>query len=249
MNRIKIINIIFKQTNFKNYLEIGCRTGGSFLPINAHNKIAVDPEFKIPFQLKVKWILKNPFNLLNKYFSVDSDMFFSQEKKYLKKIGNIDVVLVDGLHTFKTSLNDVLNSLQYLNKDGIIIMHDCFPKHELAALPLNIYGSIDAMKKIEGWGGDWNGDVWKTIVYLRRMLSAYLEICVLDSDHGLGIIRPKINFDKKQLLIDETVFLEIDKLSYKDLVKDTKSMINLRNSDYVFNIIEEIVSQNLLKNE
>lgn len=247
MNRVELIKQIFDKTNFKTYLEIGCRTGTSFLPINAKNKIAVDPVFKIPIQLKFKWVLKNPFNLLNKYFAVASDLFFSQEKKYLKELGEIDVVLIDGLHTFQTSLNDVLNSLQHLNKDGIIIMHDCYPKHELAALPLKEYGSIEAMKKIEGWRGDWNGDVWKTIVYLKRTLSIYLDVCVLDSDHGLGIIRPKINIDKKQFKIDETIFFEIDKLSYKDLVKNTKAMLDLKNPDYAFNIIEEIVLRNSLK--
>ncbi len=244
MNRIELIQKIFQKTNFKNYLEIGCRTGTSFLPIKAKHKTAIDPIFKIPFIQKVKWTLKYPINLNNRYFEVESDIFFTNEKKYIENLGQFDVVLIDGLHTFQQSLNDAVNSLKYLNKDGIIIMHDCLPPHKLAALPLTEGTSIEEMKKIKGWTGEWNGDVWKTIVYLRRTLGDLLDICVIDADYGLGIIIPKVNVDTLDYKIDRKEFLEIDKLTYEDLNQNVDLMLNLKKPDYSFTIINEIASRN-----
>ena len=48
MNRIELIQEVFKNTNFENYLEIGCHKGLSFLPVKAKYKFGVDPSFKIP---------------------------------------------------------------------------------------------------------------------------------------------------------------------------------------------------------
>jgi hypothetical protein len=75
MDRIKFIKEIFKKTSFKNYLEIGCSTGGSFLPVKAMNKIAVDPYFNVPLRRKVKWLILVPENFNNRYFEEESDTF------------------------------------------------------------------------------------------------------------------------------------------------------------------------------
>jgi len=250
MNRIWLIQEIFRKTNFKNYLEIGCRTGSSFLPINARHKTAVDPVFRVPILFKIKYVIKIPNNLNNKYFEEESDIFFLRREKYLEKIGGFDVVLVDGLHTFQNSLNDVINSLKYLNDNGIIIMHDCFPPHRLASLPLEHYGSLDEMKKIEGWTSEWNGDVWKTIVYLRRNFNELLNICVIDTDYGLGIIRPKGSdkkIDIKNLLIDEKSYNEIKNLTYEELMQNTVVMLNLKKREYAYTLIDEITKHNINK--
>ena len=152
MNRLKLIQEIFQKTSFKNYLEIGCYKGKTFFPVKASNKIAVDPFFHILFLKEaIKWIIKEPINLKNKYFKEESEFFFLKRKRYLMKIEKLDVVFVDGLHTFKDSLKDVLNSLVYLNNKGVIIMHDCFPPNKAAALATKNFPTLQEREGIEGW--------------------------------------------------------------------------------------------------
>lgn len=240
MNRIGLIQAIFKKTKFQNYLEIGCSKGLSFLPIKAKNKTAVDPFFQIKIKHKVKWYIKEPTNFNNTFFEEESDTFFLNRKKHLESLGKLDVVLVDGLHTFRAALNDVLNSLKYLNTDGIIIMHDCYPSHKASAAPTKLYPTLEEQKAIEGWTDEWCGDVWKAIVYLRKNFSESLDVSVINIDYGLGIVKPKRKIDVKDLIINEQSFLEIDKLMYEDLIKDPKAILNLKDADYTTTVIKEM---------
>jgi len=244
MNRIELIQEVFKKTNFKNYLEIGCHKGLSFLPIKARYKFAVDPQFQIPTTRKLKWLSRVPYNINNKYFEETSDDFFLKREAQLKKIKQLDVVLIDGLHTYRASLKDVLNSLKYLNKQGMIIMHDCYPPFKAAALPTDNYPSPEEQKGVEGWTGQWCGDVWKTIVYLRKSLPDMVDACVIDTDYGLGYVRLKGKIERNKLIIDEKLFAEIDQLTYDDLAKDPQLMINIKSAEYTETIIEDMANLN-----
>ena len=226
MNRIELIQEIFKRTNFQTYLEIGSQRGVSFLPIYCKYKIAVDPQFLIKKRKKLKWYVKNPNNLRNQYFEETSDSFFQNRKNILVK-RKLDVVLVDGLHTFRASLLDVLNSIKYLNEDGVVIMHDCLPPHPMAALPTDQFPTEEE-QKAKGWTGQWCGDVWKTIVYLRKEYPSFLEAFVLDTDFGLGIVRIKkkgpLHFE-----INEKLFDEINKINFENIMgKELATIIDLR---------------------
>lgn len=238
MNRIELIQQIFDKTNFSSYLEIGCQYGKSFLPMKCKHKMAVDPMFAIPFWRKLKWLIKHPNNIYNKYFEETSDAFFINRKDYLEKSAPIDIVLVDGLHTYEAALKDVLNSLKYLNKQGVIIMHDCFPPHKAAALPTKDFPT-DEEQKVEGWTGDWCGDVWKSIVYLRRNFSDSLEVCVINTDYGLGVVRIKKQIDN-WFPINQKLFDEIDQIDYDEMIAYKETYINLKEADYAYQIIESM---------
>ena len=237
MNRIVLIQKIIEKYRFKTYLEIGSRSGNSFLPIKCKFKIAVDPKFAIPRRKKLKWLYKNPTNIRNKYFEETSDAFFENRKTLFKKIKHFDVVLIDGLHTFKASLNDALNSLNHLNQKGIIVLHDCLPNSNAAATPAVSYEAACAMN-IEGWTGRWNGDVWKTIVYLKKRYADNLDVYVLNTDYGLGIIKSK-NKIPESLKIKEHLFYEINQMSYKDLCLDLEGLIGLKNKEYALELIDK----------
>ncbi|MGJ8666531.1 MAG: class I SAM-dependent methyltransferase [Patiriisocius sp.] len=215
-----------------NYLEIGTYTGISLLPAKAWNKIAIDPKFKISRKRKLKWALKNTTNLTNRFFEKTSDAFFAENKAYLKKRAPFDLMFVDGLHTFRASLQDVLNCLSYLDKDGIVMMHDCFPPNEVAALPANSFQEVKNMK-LEGFTFEWCGDVWKTIYYLKKKYPKTLLVDVVNTDYGLGIVR----FNKKtneKFSIDEVLFKEINCLTYNDL-KSNLDWISLKEILWVEN--------------
>ena len=242
MNRITLIQRIIQEANFKTYLEIGTQSGKSLLPLKCKYKIAVDPDFCIPFEKKLKWLFKNPSNFRNKYFEETSDDFFNKRKSMLQKKYRLDVVLIDGLHTFEASLRDVLNSLEYLNSEGVIIMHDCYPPNIASAKPANSYD--DALKlEIDGWTVEWCGDIWKTIVYLRRKFSDFLDVYVINTDYGLGIIRIKSEINRS-LNIDKELFDEINKMQFEEIMQDYETMTGLKDIDFTENLINEFAAYN-----
>ncbi len=225
MTRIEVLNTIIKKHNVTNYLEIGVNRGKCLFNIKgAQKRFAVDPFFNFNLWKKCRAILMNPDNLKNTYFEVTSDSFFNNNKNLLTD-NRINLAFIDGLHTYGQSLKDTLNTLEYLEEDGIIVLHDCNPLDALAAYPA---ASIDDARKDLGdhkdWKNIWNGDVWKTIVYIQKN-HPELSTFVLDTDHGLGFV-----YKKKREQLPE-VFNEIDSidgLDYSFLKKNRVVLLNLK---------------------
>ena len=138
----------------------------------------------------------------------------------------LDVAFIDGLHTFSQSLQDVQNTLRYLNKNGVIILHDCNPLSETAALPAKSIREIQELNP-PGFNGIWNGDVWKTIAYLRATRKD-LHVFVIDCDSGLGIITKGTPENLLEYSVEE-----VKNLSYSDLASNRHSMINLKDISYL----------------
>ena len=131
-------------------------------------------------------------------FCLTSDNFFKQNKS------TFDIIFIDGLHLCEQVERDILNSLDFLNNKGTIICHDMNP--------------INETHQIRQYnGGTWNGDVWKAWVKLRSKRSD-LNMYVVDTDHGIGVIRKG-----KQDVIKSLP----EKLTYKDLVNNRKQYLNL----------------------
>ena len=238
MKRTTLIQELIRKKKYRNYLEIGCQYGLSFLPIWCRRKIAVDPMFKIPNKRKLKWLLKNPTNISNRYFEETSDAFFEKRKDVLKRLGRLDIVFVDGLHTFEASLKDVLNSFTYLSPDGIIIMHDCMPPHKAASTPAADYDAAASMG-LPDWNGEWCGDTWKTIVYLKKAYGDALDTCVIHTDYGLGVVSMKKKLPGP-FVIQQAIFDEVNKLTYEDLIKDPQGVIGLKDVSYAYQLLKEI---------
>ncbi len=233
MHKTKVIQEIIKAINGQTYLEIGVAEGSTFVKIWARRKYAVDPNLSI--QKKLKRYVYNPTNVFNRYFEVPSNSFFETQQSLLKQYG-LDVVFVDGLHTYSQAFKDVENSLRYLNAGGVIVMHDCSPPYEAAAVPaLSLEHA--ASLNVPGWTGSWNGDVWKSIVYLRATRKD-LRICVLDCDEGLGLITRGQPDDMLGLSLDE-----VESMSYKQLDARRKELLNLKDIEYFGNFLRTIRSE------
>ena len=243
MNRVDFIQSLFQAGGFDTYLEIGTNTGASFLPIRAARKFAVDPRFQIPWKEKARAILRHPGNLRNRYFEQESDQFFATREAFLRSQGTLDVVLVDGLHTFRAALNDVLNSLRFLREDGVIVMHDCLPPHEAAAMPTKSFPTAAEAAAASGWTGEWCGDVWKAVIYLRRACASFLDVSVLDDDYGLGIVRRRPGAPLGDLRVDEALFAEIDRITFAELRSRTHELLDLRSPAYAEEIIRQVAAR------
>jgi hypothetical protein len=200
------------------YLEIGVRSGFVFWQARARAKVGVDPAL---VGRRLNWMstittLKCRLGVRTGsfLFSETSDDFFARRRPTLTRC-NFDCVLVDGLHTADQAYRDVCNALEYLTPGGLIVMHDCNPKTETAALP-----SLAEARGRPDFDGGWNGTVWQAVVRLRTRADVVVE--VIDSDEGLGLVTRGEPRDTLQLSD-----AEIDALTYADLRADRVRLLNL----------------------
>ena len=100
----------------------------------------------------------------------------TRDEFFKDNTGTFDLVFIDGLHEYAQVKKDILNSLKFLNKDGLILVHDCLPE-SMSKQAVPRYRMI------------WNGDVWKAIVDLRQ--NDNIEIYTCEMDQGIGIIQTK----------------------------------------------------------
>jgi len=215
------------------YLEIGVSTGVSFIPIRARIKWGVDPAYILTKRRLLKYAVFSCLGIkIEKLFRMTSDEFFIEKKAMLAANG-ITVCLVDGLHTYQQSLRDVLNTLEYLEPNGVILMHDCNPSTELMALPA---ASIDELirKGIPGWNGAWSGDVWKAVVHLRSLRND-VNAFVLDCDTGLGVV--KKGRPETRLSYSES---EIGDMNFQFLALHRKKLLGLQSEDYLSGFLYEL---------
>lgn len=209
--RIDIINYLINKYNYKTYLEIGVQNGISFraieLPIE--KKVGVDPD------------------LLSKAtIHLTSDEFFKENRK------TFDIIFIDGLHETDQVDKDIRNALNSLNKEGIIVLHDCNPiKEEHQVVP--------RISK------HWNGDVWKSLVKARyikfkditdtnsweksELFIDSVKIRTVDIDEGIGLISAMdFNTIDSNVINAELMISSQDlELTYENLEKNRKHWLNL----------------------
>jgi len=229
MNKAEIIQKILDKKKASTYLEIGVARGENFFPMKVRQKIAVDPNFTFNKIDQIKWTIKKPCNALAKFHGITSDCYFANVRKY----SSFDVVFIDGLHTYQQSLKDFCNSLENLKEDGVIVIHDCDPPHAAAAYPADSYEQA-ALSNSPGWTGEWCGDVWKTICYLRSTRKD-LRVFVLDCDYGLGIITRGAPDNCLELSEQE-----LDNMTYEEFLRDRKKLLNLKPENYLFEFLKDI---------
>jgi len=232
MVRSAVIQNIINKKKAKDYLEIGVFEGDCFRNITAKRKFAVDPAFKIAWELRKdtfwKKLKRKTVNSFENYCQVTSDDFFEKNKNLM-----FDVVFIDGLHTHQQSLKDTLHALDQLKDGGVIILHDCNPVTETQAYPAQ---SIDDARaaKLAGWTGAWSGDVWKTILQLR-VTRDDLSVFVLNCDTGLGIIKKG-----KSKRLELQLFNDIEHLPYQFLEKYREEILNLKPVEYLEEFIQTL---------
>lgn len=192
INRIQLIQKLIDLKNFSSYLEIGTYKNEVFDVVKCKKKIGVDP-----------------FSGGN--IRATSDYFFKKNKD------NFDLIFIDGLHTYKQVKKDILNSINFLNDNGIILIHDCLPKNYYAnATPRCVY--------------NWNGDVWKAFVEMRTKENIDSYCC--NADEGIGIIFKRKNRNK--LVLDTKDF---SRIKYNFFFKYYKKLMNLKKFNEILELL------------
>ena len=140
-----------------------------------------------------------------------SDEYFSKFKD------KFDIIFIDGLHHYEQVKKDIFNSLEILNSNGIILMHDCLPK--------NLGAQAIPRTEIE-----WNGDVWKAFVEVRT--NPELDSYTCYADHGIGII-----FKRKNKTLLNININNFKKLKFNDFYNNYKNYMNIIEYDDLLKII------------
>jgi hypothetical protein len=170
------------------YLEIGVSRGDCYNKIRAGRKIGVDPK---------------RFSSVND--KTEGAMFFESEAPGLFADNHVNVCLVDGLHTFKQSLADVLNCARWMAPNGVMFIHDCYPTSQTRAAKT-------------GSGHAWNGEVWKTMALIKQSQPEW-NACTINTDEGLGIVS---GFATKPQPIVSSEYEKADNFTYEHLVENTE---------------------------
>ncbi len=184
-SRIELIDYLIKKNKYSDYLEIGCDKNQLFSKVHIKSKTGVDP-------------------VSGGNVRKTSDHFFLENKK------KFDIIFIDGSHIYHQVKKDILNSIDCLNDNGIILVHDCMP---------------DSLSKqaVPRYRMQWNGDVWKAIVDLRQ--NKNLNIFTCEIDQGIGIIKK----------IKNTSVLKINKpineLKFEDYFNNYKSYLRVISLD------------------
>jgi len=180
--RWDLIQFLINKYKFQNYLEIGCDKDQSFSKIIIKNKVGVDP-------------------ISGGTIRASSNNFFIKNKN------TFDIIFIDGLHHYNQVLTDINNSLNILNNNGFILVHDCLPR-------------TLAQQAVPRYRGSWQGDVWKAIVELRTKEN--LDIITCKIDFGVAIIKKKKN--QNLLKID---CVDFSKLKFKDYYYNHNKLMNI----------------------
>jgi len=137
-NRTVILNIICKLFTIKNYLEIGVHNGGSMSYVVSENKskncIGIDlfedttgNYIKDSITIKKSFdnISKNNINSTIKLIQGNSTSKGTIDKlKEELKNNKIDLLFIDGDHSYMGVKNDFFNYYSFVNDNGLIILDD-----------------------------------------------------------------------------------------------------------------------------
>jgi hypothetical protein len=89
-------------------------------------------------------------------FCETSDVFFAKRRLDSLLLGHpLGMAFIDGLHTFQQSLKDFINIEAFCGPRSVVLFHDTIPLDEVTQRP-------QRERKF------YTGDVWKTIVCLKR---------------------------------------------------------------------------------
>jgi len=180
--RTKIINNLIVSNNYSSYLEIGVDDCSNFDKVNIVDKVSVDPS--------------NARGIPT--FNMKSEDFFRLNTQ------SFDIIFIDGLHIFDTVYNDLLCSLKILNRNGIILLHDTFPKkYEHQTVPPS--------------DPCWTGDVWKAVLKSQINLLD-VDIKTYDVESGLTLVTKNNHSRIKNEKLQEIYEYEYFEKNFKEIL-------------------------------
>jgi predicted O-methyltransferase YrrM len=212
------------------YLEIGVATGVTlFGEPRATTLIGVDPDPHLTID-------PSSFPWHGTLFREPSDAFFSRSA--IKEVTNkpVDLTFVDGMHWAEFALRDIRNAEAISNRNGVIAVHDIYPKT-----------AKEAGREFNA-EGDWMGDVFKATHALCKYRPDLKVVLISDiPPSGMAII---YNLDPSNRLL----FDKYDEVAAYMLALDYERDFNTKvlptfvseNSDAFVTMLRDILKRRYL---
>jgi len=215
-----ILDILVANFKPNRYLEVGVGFGNNLRDLNVKEKVGID-------------IVKPNIGLGNvKFYLGKSDEIFKSNA--FQKEKRFDLIFIDAYHEFRQCIRDFENSLKFLNKNGVIVIHDVWPFDRVNDFPYPITGKKPHNLRDDGtWDVAWCGDIWKMIFYLRHKKHLKnLRYAVIRDFPGYLVIWT----DKRDRDIETKTIKEIDMLE-DDYAIENQNLFNFMSPE---DIVKEI---------
>ena len=190
------------------YVEIGVHEGHSLAFVQPGTRtVGIDPEPKVADPPPGCTVVAQT-----------SDAFFADPSALHGQ--PIDLAFADGLHWWEQTLRDFANLELHSSPDGVILIHDCNPIDEVTAAR-------------ERTTAVWSGDVWKTVVALRRYRPD-LTVTTADVEPtGLAIVTGLDSTNTTLFERYDEIVSRIDQLGWGDIeTADRTDLLGLVPGDW-----------------
>jgi hypothetical protein len=167
----KVLERLHAVLQPRSYLEIGVETGAT-LALSRCPSIGIDPAFQFRDLETVQQITAKPSLML---FQMPSDVFFAQHSPTALLGRPIDMAFLDGMHRCEYLLRDFINTERHCRVNSVVALHDCVPLELPMADRIRGGAAVDQRRRFM-----WTGDVWRTVLLLKRVRPE-LSITVLDA--------------------------------------------------------------------
>jgi len=167
----RINRLLAGMPDARAYLEIGLATGTTLESVEAPLRWGVDPRPQFDVRRLPPGVHVHVGT---------SDEFFEQLPFQETQF---DLVFLDGLHTFRQTYRDLINSFRLFPK-AIILMDDVVPVDEASAIP-DYDAAIKAHRRL-GLSRSphiWQGDVFRVLLTLRSY-HPELKYCTIEGPHN-----------------------------------------------------------------
>jgi len=155
------INALASRLGAGRYLEIGVRSGTTFLDVDMPERVGVDPGFVFDTAAHA--------NDATRFHAMTSDRYFSE----FSQDGDFGIVFIDGLHVFAQVVRDLTNTLAHTTRQSAILIDDTLPYDVYSAHPEQ--GEAHRLRHQAGDESNaWHGDVFK-IVFLIHDFFPFLD--------------------------------------------------------------------------
>jgi hypothetical protein len=205
------------------YLEIGVSHGVTFNSVKANRKIAVDPKFEIePAHREPN----------SEYYEIISDLYF---ETLARDAYPFHVIYLDGLHTFEQTLRDLMNAIEFLRRDGIIIIDDVFPDSYHASLQ-DYRETVAVGNAIKATDHSWMGSTYRLVFFIQSFLPRF-NYATVEDNHGQLVMwranRPPELFFERQIE-------DISRLEFRHVVTERNAFNFLPNTEIVRHVRQTI---------
>jgi predicted O-methyltransferase YrrM len=175
---LEFLSILNKRERMKNVLEIGCYEGGTSITMSYFtDKITCVDVINPPMFDSTDFSKSCNFN----YMALNSQKPESI-KTLLDTVGELDLLFIDGDHSYEGALRDYQNYSPLVKKGGLIAFHDIVNSHHHRILGCTVYKAWEQIKVNHEW--------WDEIItdnFGKEHTSTEIS-AVSDAWGGIGVV-------------------------------------------------------------